>query len=141
MARLLFVYGTLRRGETNDINRFEPAPRYVGESRIRGYLYDRGTYPGLVLDGSGDWVVGEVYDIAPALEPQLDALEAEYPAAPDEFPKETVRLTVNDERESAIVYAMHKKFAAEATPIAGGDWVAYRRLRDAGALLPDAEDA
>ena len=38
----VFVYGTLRRGEANDINRLRPPPRYLGQARTRGTLYALG---------------------------------------------------------------------------------------------------
>ena len=36
--RHVFVYGTLRRGQANDITRLRPVPRWVGEGRVRGTL-------------------------------------------------------------------------------------------------------
>ena len=35
-SRHVFVYGTLRRGGRNDINRLQPAPQYVGMGEVRG---------------------------------------------------------------------------------------------------------
>ena len=40
--RHVFVYGTLRRGQANDINRLLPAPRYVGQGVITGVMYHLG---------------------------------------------------------------------------------------------------
>jgi gamma-glutamylcyclotransferase (GGCT)/AIG2-like uncharacterized protein YtfP len=74
---LLFVYGTLRMGGSNDIRRFGPYSRLLGPARVRGRLYDLGDYPGLVLGGL-DWVSGELHAIAPEIEPALDALEADH---------------------------------------------------------------
>ncbi len=34
----VFVYGTLRRGEVNDITRLQPAPHYIGPARVQGGL-------------------------------------------------------------------------------------------------------
>lgn len=39
--RHVFVYGTSRRGASNDINRLDPAPGYVGMGEVRGTLYPR----------------------------------------------------------------------------------------------------
>ena len=72
-ARYVFVYGTLRRGGSNDINRLAPAPVWVGEASIAGTLYDFGRYPGVVLGGEGR-VVGEVYGIDASLERVLDEI-------------------------------------------------------------------
>ena len=38
----VFVYGTLRRGEDNDITRLLPPPRFIGVARIAGTMYDLG---------------------------------------------------------------------------------------------------
>ena len=72
--RYVFVYGTLRCGEINDINRLRPAPTFLGLVRIRGTLYDLGPYPGVILGGA-EWVQGEVYAISLELEQQLMALD------------------------------------------------------------------
>src|SRR5512142_3139353 len=73
-TRPVFVYGTLRRGERNDIARYRPPPLFVGPTSIDGCLYDLGAYPGIVLGGGGR-VVGEVYRITAAVEAALDVLE------------------------------------------------------------------
>src|ERR1700709_2165292 len=84
--RHVFVYGTLRRGGSNDIARFLPAPAYVADARIAGTLYDLGAYPGAVLGGAGA-VHGEVYRITPALEARLDILEEVKPDDGGEYIK------------------------------------------------------
>ncbi|MFP3186070.1 MAG: gamma-glutamylcyclotransferase family protein, partial [Paraburkholderia sp.] len=48
----VFVYGTLRAGEINDISqaaaRHDIAePTLLGATTVRGYLFDFGAYPGL----------------------------------------------------------------------------------------------
>lgn len=54
----VFVYGTLRAGEVNDIReaaaRNEIAePNLLGTATVRGHLFDFGSYPGLVVDEQG----------------------------------------------------------------------------------------
>ena len=51
----VFVYGTLRAGESNDIRLAAErngiaAPMLIGSGHINGRLYDFDAYPGLVLD-------------------------------------------------------------------------------------------
>ncbi len=51
----VFIYGTLRAGEINDINRAAerhgiPLPQRLGVAYVTGRLFDFGRYPGLVLD-------------------------------------------------------------------------------------------
>lgn len=77
MQTLIFVYGTLRAGESNH--------RLLSRSRLLGLhttpacytMYDLGDYPG-VLPGGSTAVAGEVYRIIPALMRNLDRLE-DYP--------------------------------------------------------------
>ena len=75
----VFIYGTLRAGEINDISRAAErhgiaAPEFVGVSEINGRLYDFGQYPGLVLDATAGPVLGDVYRIDEALIPVLDGI-------------------------------------------------------------------
>ena len=49
--RHVFVYGTLRKGDSNDINKLTPAPVYIGNSIIKGNMYQLGGYPGVTLGG------------------------------------------------------------------------------------------
>ena len=49
--RHVFVYGTLRRGGSNDITRLLPAPRWVGFAQVAGMLFHLGAYPGMTLGG------------------------------------------------------------------------------------------
>lgn len=76
MSRLLFVYGTLKRGYRNHVQ--ISAGTMVGAARTApGYrLYDMGGFPGLFAhpaDQTG--VVGEVWAIEEELFPQLDEFE------------------------------------------------------------------
>ncbi len=74
--KLLFVYGTLKRGCAN--HQFLTGQKFLGEARtVPGFrLYNLGGYPGLVaLADDHDGVTGEVWSVdAPALV-RLDALE------------------------------------------------------------------
>ncbi|MES2423984.1 MAG: gamma-glutamylcyclotransferase family protein [Pseudomonadota bacterium] len=125
-ARYVFVYGTLRRGDDNDINLRQPLPVFVGEARVAGTLYHLGGYPGLVLGGNG-WVVGEVYAITEALERDLDALEAVYPQQTDEYAKREIAVSVAGRSLNCLVYEINPHYIAHAPPIACGDWVKGRR--------------
>ena len=144
--RHVFVYGTLRRGECNDIHRLSPAPRFVGLAQVQGTLYDLGSYPGLRLDGATP-VLGEVYAIDPALEPQLDAIEEIRGKPDDEYRKALVTVQVlagtaparskadgqaaeGEPRRApriveALLYEVRVHRIAGAPVIASGDW--FRR--------------
>jgi gamma-glutamylcyclotransferase (GGCT)/AIG2-like uncharacterized protein YtfP len=59
----LFVYGTLRKGMSNNIkDRIVNDVQWIGEAEIRGRLYDIGNYPGAVPADNEDkaYVKGEI---------------------------------------------------------------------------------
>jgi gamma-glutamylcyclotransferase (GGCT)/AIG2-like uncharacterized protein YtfP len=124
-TRHVFVYGTLRRGDDNDITQLQPAPRFIGPASIAGTMYHLGGYPGVVLGGGGT-VVGEVYAIEPALERRLDEIEELYPQQKDEYFKRTVTVEVQARRIECIVYEINPRYVETARPIVGGDWVRGR---------------
>lgn len=126
--RHVFVYGTLRHGETRDINRLLPAPRLLGNARVAGTLYDLGAYPGLVLGTSG-WVHGEIYEISPELERLLDEIEEVWPQQSGEYCKreQLVRLAENAADIPCIVYELSADRIPGMAVIVGGDWLLYLR--------------
>lgn len=74
--KLLFVYGTLKRGCAN--HHFLTDQAFVGETRTApGFrLYDLGGYPGLVAQPDDrDGVAGEVWSVGASALVRLDALE------------------------------------------------------------------
>lgn len=58
----LFVYGSLRKGfhsyAYEYISRFFT---FAGDARVRGKLYDMGSYPAAVPSGDESYIVGELY--------------------------------------------------------------------------------
>lgn len=129
-SRFVFVYGTLRRGEQRDINLLKPAPVFVGTSRANGTLYHLGAcnYPGLRLGGT-TWVHGDVYQITPELERQLDEIEHVQPIETAEYSRQEVRLKVRQpsgtELElTCLTYEISEKRALGMAVIASGDWLA-----------------
>ena len=123
--RHVFVYGTLRRGEANDINRLQPAPRFVDTARIHGTLYDLGPYPGVILGGEG-WVQGEVYAISPALERQLDLIEEVAPVPSGEYARREVEVQLQGRLLPCLVYEIARERVAGRPRIASGDWLQRR---------------
>lgn len=120
--RHVFVYGTLRSGGSNDISRFSPAPRWVGEGAIAGTLYDLGAYPGAVLGGSAR-IRGEVYRITGALEAQLDALEEVQPDGSGEYIRREVKVKVEGRSIRCLVYEIHPSRVVGRKVIEGGNWM------------------
>ncbi|WP_298214509.1 gamma-glutamylcyclotransferase family protein [Acidovorax sp.] len=121
LPRCVFVYGTLRRGGSNDITRLQPAPRFVGLAQVAGRLYHLGAYPGMVLGGS-EWVQGEVYTIEPALEATLDAIEGIGGGSDDEYMRQEVVVPVAGQPMTCLVYEINPRCVAAAPVIAQGDW-------------------
>ena len=128
-ARHVFVYGTLRRGDDNDITQLLPAPRFVGEGLITGVMYHLGAYPGVIL-GSGNGpgaIVGEVYAIEPELERVLDEIEELYPQQRDEYRKRQLLVNVDGLALTCIVYEINPAYVEGRSVISSGDWVIDRR--------------
>lgn len=122
VPRHVFVYGTLRRGEVNDITKLSPAPRYVGTGRTTGTLYQMGWYPGLVLGGE-QRVVGEVYEISPELERRLDEIEEVLPEPTNEYFKRIITVNIEGLDVECVVYEINPDRAQGKTRIGSGDWV------------------
>ena len=124
--RHVFVYGTLRRGGRNDINRLAPAPRYVGMGEVRGTLYHFDWYPGLTLGGhEAVTVVGEVYEIAPALEAVLDRIEQIVPGDNSEYFKREVTIEVQGRPLQCLVYEINPARVQGRQAIGHGDWILF----------------
>jgi gamma-glutamylcyclotransferase (GGCT)/AIG2-like uncharacterized protein YtfP len=136
----VFVYGTLRAGEINDINRAAErhgiaAPECVGAAYVTGRLFDFGNYPGLVLDEQGARVSGDVYCIDDALVPVLDEIEDVYPGVEGLFRAHRLHVEVNLQDERTHIDCLIYPVSAAATQgrprIESGDWVTHRATRDA----------
>lgn len=125
-SRHVFVYGTLRRGGRNDINRLQPAPEYVGMGEVQGVLYHLDWYPGLTLGGEeAVTVVGEVYRITPELEAVLDRIEQIVPGADSEYFKREVDVNVGARVVTCLVYEINPARIRGRQVIGHGDWILF----------------
>ena len=126
-VRHVAVYGTLRKGQRNDINLLRPPVAFVGLAQLFGRLYDLDLYPGLVLDDDAGHVVCEVYAVSPEVEAAMDELEATYPAQPDEYAKRERTLEVSTaqglRKMRCFFYEMNPAYVQGKPVIASGDWV------------------
>ena len=120
--RYVFVYGTLRRGQERDINHLQPAPVFMGLGKINGTLYDLGSYPGVRLGGL-NWVHGEVYQITPELECQLDEIEEVWPQQTGEYARREVVVQCAGEALTCLVYEVALVHTQGRGVIESGDWV------------------
>lgn len=133
---LVFVYGTLRAGEVNDLNAAARrhgivAPTLLGTGTVAGRLYDFGSYPGLVPDAGAGPVAGDIYDVPEALMPVLDEIEEVYPGQATLFVRTGHPVQREGGSVTCLLYPVAETAVAGLPRIDSGDWVAYRRARDA----------
>jgi gamma-glutamylcyclotransferase (GGCT)/AIG2-like uncharacterized protein YtfP len=131
----VFVYGTLRAGESNDIHHAASRngitePVLIGSGHINGRLYDFGTYPGVVPDANAAPVHGDVYRIEDTLVPVLDEIEEVVPGISGLFRGEHMHVTVEldgrAEKIECLVYPVSGESVQGLPQIGNGDWVLYR---------------
>jgi len=147
----VFVYGTLRRGEINDIvlaaERHGIAePTLVGSARMPGRLFDYGNWPGILPVDSGEYsvegeqgarthvptVLGDVFYAPIALLAVLDDIEGIQAHSRDAFYREPCSLQVTSgEMLSCVYYPVDEESTISCPLIENGDWVAYRMARGA----------
>jgi len=130
----VFIYGTLRAGEANDIGEAAArndiaAPTLLGSATVRGRLFDFGNYPGLVVDEAGVDVRGDVYEIDDALVAVLDEIEAVYPGVEDRFVARDVMVKVDGNVVNCRFYPVAPGAVKGLPEIRSGDWVEHRRTR------------
>jgi gamma-glutamylcyclotransferase (GGCT)/AIG2-like uncharacterized protein YtfP len=121
-AQIVFVYGTLRRGECNHPVMMPYMVRALGKGRIRGQLYDLGAYPAIDISQSGV-VTGEWTLVTEEGLKRLDLLE-EYP----EYYDRTIVTDVTRQIQG-WVYHMTGRIPRNAVRIGHGDWVLWRKGR------------
>lgn len=101
MGTVLFVYGTLKRGERNH--------RLIGDQQFLGpavtapkyRVFDLGPYPGLVPDSaSGLSVAGELWDVSACALGELDDFEG----VPDLFDRRVIEVIGTDRRVEAYLW-------------------------------------
>ena len=117
----LFVYGTLRTGQTARSLIMDHVAR-AAPATTRGTLVGFDDYPGLV-DGGDTTVVGELVWLTdlPAAFALLDAYEG------DDFIRVLKQVRRDDgEDDWAWVYVLaDPRMAADGAPIRSGDWVSW----------------
>jgi gamma-glutamylcyclotransferase (GGCT)/AIG2-like uncharacterized protein YtfP len=119
---LVFVYGTLMRGEIN--HRLLATARFVAEAHTEPCfdLFDLGHFP--AMSAGGQTVVrGEVYAVDDQTLVRLDRLEGH----PEFYQRTPIRLADGQEVQT---YLMEDARARRRPAILSGDWRAHRaRLR------------
>lgn len=139
MSIYVFLYGTLRAGEINDLaqaaaRRGLPAARLVGTASVPGMLVDFGDWPGLIPVADGRRVRGEVYQVQPALVALMDEIEEYVPGLPCCFVRREIAARLESAAQGATeipcqYYPIDPALRGAAIDIAGDDWIAHRRRR------------
>ncbi len=112
----VFVYGTLRKGGSNNFRM--AAAELVGQGTISGKMYRISWYPALVCGGEGK-VRGELY-----LVPEEDLQALDEFEGPDYRRTEVPVRMESGEEKTAWVWQWTGDLA-DADPIGGEDWLAY----------------
>ncbi len=114
MTLRVFVYGTLRRGQR--YHRLLEGARFLGMHRTadRYTMVHLGAYPG-VIGGGRQAIVGEVYQIDPAMLARLDRLE--------DCPREYRRQLIVTPYGYAWIYLFRGR-PGSRPQIPSGDWLA-----------------
>ncbi|MBP6031299.1 MAG: gamma-glutamylcyclotransferase [Sphingobium sp.] len=126
---LLFVYGTLRRGCSNEeARRLHAQATWQGAGRARGRLFRLGWYPALGVEPAGvaSWVMGDVLRMA---HPEttlawLDDYEECGPRFPhpQEYRREVICIELFDAEVCAWAY-LYTMPVVGLEPIPSGDWL------------------
>jgi len=124
MSSFVFVYGTLRKGQRNDINSFHPPPLFIGIAWLEGQLYSRGWYPGIRLGGEQS-VLGEVYKVSAQVLAQLDVLEEVAPVSSGEYQRIQMDVECAGQPLVCDIYELSADVAAQSPVIEEGDWVKF----------------
>lgn len=123
----IFVYGSLRRGMHNDIQRFFDQTgaefEYLGTTTLKANMYSLGAYPYITepfpYDRTGPVVIGEVYDIKSSRSRLLKALDR-LEGYPSFYNRKEVKTIFGD----VWVYFIDR-LGDKMSQVENGDWVSY----------------
>ena len=128
----LFVYGSLRKGFHSPV--YEYISRYfhfIGEGKVKGQLFDLGSYPGAVPVKSDSFIMGELYQIKNESEfswaiAQLDDYEGLDAEAGEEslYRRELADIFINNEIVASWIYWYNGDVTGSPV-IASGDLLDY----------------
>lgn len=122
----IFVYGTLQRGGSNDINRFDPAPEWVGHGCLRGRLFDLGHCPAFILDEKGHLVWGEIYRIVKDHFTALDRWESQC----GDFRLKCVEVMTKNGVVPCFIYESGASQVGRCSEVKTGRWPISRKLHE-----------
>lgn len=130
VGSLLFVYGTLRKGERADLSQHEKefGVTYLGKDKINGMIYNLGSYPGLKVGDYSEFdpdqpiVYGDVFRLEESsIITMLDHYEG-YPNLYD-------RCEVETEDGRRVWVYVYNHAVVDAQRVIHGDWVNRPTIR------------
>lgn len=120
----VFVYGTLLTGESNHAV-VAPYVLAAVPGQVRGWLYDVGEYPALVLDADGEEIEGEWVELADEALFPMDELEG-YAGVDADNDYERVLITdCRNADRSGWIYVWSD--SRGCSRIEGGSWRRHRQ--------------
>lgn len=132
-ATRLFAYGTLRPGRAPaGLARQVATLRSVAPARMRGVLYDLGTFPGAVHEPAAPgFVHGDVVELGPQSPPLafFDLYEEIHPAHPERslYRRDWIAVETADGRALECWVYVLQRVPPGVPRIASGEWTGPRR--------------
>ena len=124
---LIFVYGTLRRGDARSMSTRFPRSKSIGDARVNGSLYDLGAYPGLLVNESSSLVNGELYEVDDEILSELDDFEAS-----SNYSRKQVEVFLGSHIRICWIYEPDPECYSLHTLITSGDWIEYAKTKTDG---------
>ena len=118
-ATRVFVYGTLRVGESNHRLLHGYSPLATVRTAPAFELVSLGAFPAMVRGGRTA-ILGEVYEVHGDTLADLDRLEGH----PDFYRREAIELADGSE---VLAYVLPRAAARDFPPIPSGDWLLARK--------------
>ncbi|HEY8529796.1 MAG TPA: gamma-glutamylcyclotransferase [Paenibacillaceae bacterium] len=129
MALCVFVYGTLRRHESNH-GLMRGAKRISGQAHIFARLWDTGLGYPVAVPHPEDRVYGELYEVDADILAELDELEGYTgPEGPNEYDRVTCAVYTEGGRREAYVYVVYEP-PEDGVRLVSGDWKWERLVRE-----------
>jgi gamma-glutamylcyclotransferase (GGCT)/AIG2-like uncharacterized protein YtfP len=121
---LVFVYGTLRRGNAGAMSMRFPNAKFIEDAKVSGSLFDLGAYPGLLLNESNSLVVGEVYEVDDEILNELDEFEAS-----SNYWRKQAEVSLETHKTKCWIYEPDPESYTLLNLIPSGDWIEYARTK------------
>lgn len=128
----LFVYGSLRSGFKHPA--YEYVSRYftlIGDAKVKGKLYDMGSYPAAIPTEENNFIIGELYQLKNEKEfnwafEQLDDYEGVHPEnnEPSLYIRQKVTVFINAGTATAWMY-WYNATIDDQPLIASGDVIEF----------------